>query len=117
MVMMAALTTNSERDTKRGGRASGENIRGHGTLRVGKKHRRVGNRLLGCEMSYLRLGIDFPFVSWLPSDSSVSGSSTVADFCAGSTFGGAVVFRPGLDELLLFVSRHISMSLVLTFVV
>ena len=109
------VMTHSERDTK----SAGEHIRrGHCTLRVGRIHRIVGDgSRLRCVMSYLRLGIDFPFVSWLPSDSSVSGSSTVADFCAGSTFGGAVVFRPGLDELLLFVSRHISMSLVLTFVV
>ena len=107
------VMTHSERDTK----SAGEHIRrGHCTLRVGRIHRIVGDgSRLRCVMSYLRLGIDFPFVSWLPSGSSVSGSSTVAHFCAESTFGGAVVFRPGLDELLLYLSCFISMSLILKF--
>ena len=45
-------------------------------------------------------------MSWLPSVSSVSGSSTVAYFCEESTFGGAVDFRPGLDEHLFYVVSH-----------
>ena len=57
-------------------------------------------------ISYLRLGIDFPLVSWLPSVSSVSGSSTVAYFFEESTFEGAVAFRPGLDEHIFYVVSH-----------
>ena len=81
--------------------------RGQRTRRVGRKERNTNGQVVSCYLggiiSYLRLGIDFPLVSWLPSVSSVSGSSTVAYFFEESTFEGAVAFRPGLDEHLLYV--------------
>ena len=84
--------------------------RGQRTRRVGRKEGNTNGQVVSCYLggiiSYLRLGIDFPLVSWLPSVSSVSGSSTVAYFFEESTFEGAVAFRPGLDEHIFYVVSH-----------
>ena len=93
------MSIKSERDT----RGARERTAHTQSWKEGNTDGQVVSCYLGGIISYLRLGIDFPLVSWLPSVSSVSGSSTVAYFCEESTFGGAVVFRPGLDEHLFYV--------------
>ena len=100
--MHGGATTNSERDTRGARERTAHTQSG--------KEGNTNCQVISCYpegiISYLRLGIDFPLVSWLPSVSSVSGSSTVAYFCEESTFGGAVDFRPGLDEHLFYFVSH-----------
>ena len=99
---MEGATTNSERDT----RGARERTAHTQSGKEGNTNGQVVSCYLGGIISYLRLGIDFPLVSWLPSVSSVSGSSTVAYFFEESTFEGAVAFRPGLDEHIFYVVSH-----------